>query len=100
MIETVEALVQEVSVQEALVVEPKTLDEILPVAKQLSAHDKLVLIRILADELANEKTDPTPDPLLELLPANTVIEMYSPVEVIGNSEHFIALLHSIEQDET
>lgn len=36
---------------EAPVAEYETLDEILQVVQRLSAHDKLVLIRILADEL-------------------------------------------------
>lgn len=71
MIETLEAPAQEVAV-----VEPKTLEEILPVVQQLSAHDKLVLIRILADELAMEnKPKPT-------LPPGTY-EIYTPYDIEG-----------------
>ena len=65
----------------------KSLDEVLPVVRELSVHDKLVLAQILVKESLR-------DPLLAHLPKRTVVELYSPIEVSGNLTSFARLLNS------
>jgi hypothetical protein len=74
---------QELTVQEAPVVEKETLDELLPAIQRLSAHDKLVLIRILAEELAGDTTNTT----LRIPPGT--YEIFTPYDVEGISNESI-----------
>ncbi len=62
-----------------------SLDEILPAVRGLSGYDKLVLARILLEE-ALAKTS------LFILKPHTVIELYSPIEVVGDTSAFQAML--------
>jgi len=56
-----------------------TLDEVLPLARKLSAHDKLMLIQMLVDELLKEE-------LLSPLKLNRTIEIWTPYDCYGAAE--------------
>ncbi|MDW8227007.1 MAG: hypothetical protein RMJ60_04345 [Anaerolineales bacterium] len=73
------------------------LAEILPSIRRLGAYDKLVLIRILADDLAREINN-----LVSIPPG--VYEFYTPYEIEGITQEMIdrfeALPHpAISEDE-
>jgi len=78
---------QEIPVQELSVVEHETLDDILPAVQRLTAHDKLVLIRILAQELDNLQSN-----TLGLPPG--VYYSYTPYEISGNTRSLKETLES------
>jgi hypothetical protein len=85
MIETTET--QNTKIQDK---ENGTLDVIMPAIRQLTTHDKLVLIRILADELATENSI-----VLSIPPG--VYEFYTPYEIDGITDDMIDRFESLPQ---
>jgi hypothetical protein len=94
--------------------EAVTLAEILPVARRLSAVNKLVLIRILAEDLSSnlknistivpERTDvesgslATRDPDVFSFPADHVFYLYTPYDSYGAAEQLAHVLEQIEPE--
>ncbi|MBI4670706.1 MAG: hypothetical protein HY741_03430 [Chloroflexi bacterium] len=68
--------------------QPVTLDEILPVIHRLLPSEKLVLIRILADDLAEETN------VLTHIPPG-VYELYTPYEIEGLTDEMIKRFESL-----
>jgi hypothetical protein len=64
------------------------LDEILPAIQRLSVHDKLVLIRILAEELVEQESQ------VEPIPPGTY-EFYTPYEIEGITDEVAAKFESL-----
>lgn len=60
-------------------VSQQTLAEIVPLARKLSTHDKLVLIQVLADELLKQE-------LLRPLKQIRAIEMWTPYDTVGAAQ--------------
>lgn len=81
-------MIQEPKTQETRAV---TLKEILPLVRELSVYDKLVLAQILYEECER-------DPLLPLLQENRVVQFFSPIEVSGDLTHFALMLEEAGQN--
>lgn len=69
---------------------PVTIESVLPVVRELSAYDKLVLARILLDQALAE-------PLLPHFALGTVVELYTPIEIEGITDKSIARFESLLQ---
>lgn len=64
-----------------------TLNEILNATRKLPAYDKLLLIRMLADELAKQINE-----LLSIPPG--IYESFTPYEINGIAEDLVAKLNA------
>lgn len=68
--------------------ENETLDELIPAIRQLNAHDKLILIRILAEDLTKENS------LIESVSPG-LYDFQTPYEIEGVTDEMIDRFESL-----